>query len=198
MSFKRCKCYFCKEYIENECDKVRDYFGYKNKVNLHKSCVSELEKSREEKRAFDEVYDYIRFEIMNYSKEQQLSPSMRNKIMSIRMGKLVVRGQTMKESHGYSYDIILRTLKFIKPLFIRGIVGKQFEDDNHKFNYAMVILMNNINDIYKRIEQKKKSEEITKQREVIIDTKDKTEEYKEIKKEKKKENKVASLFSDLF
>lgn len=203
---RRCKCHYCKVWIEKDENRVENNITEKQKKYFHPEC---LPKFLEEKRLKDievdkrnTLYEYIRVEIMGYTKEKQLTPSMMTKLLSLRNGSLVRRGIVMN-NNGYDYGLILTTFKAKKIEIERAIFGKTFEDDNHKFNYVMVIVANNINDVAKRLEnankQKNKEKEL---KEIVQDTKDIQEvynDYKEIqaKRQKKKNNNVANLLGDI-
>lgn len=203
---RRCKCHHCKEWIEKDEERVEHNITEKQKKYFHTYCLPKFIKEKEikdiEVKKWNNLYEYIKVEIMGYTKEKQLTPAMRTKLLSLRNGSFVKRGVTMSKE-GYDYDVILTTFKAKKIEVERAIFGKTFEDDNHKFNYIMVIITNSINDVAKRLEnakkQKDKEEEL---KEIIKETKDVKEvynEYKEIqtKKQKQKKNQVASLLSDL-
>lgn len=198
--FRKCTCYFCKQTIENEEDRIKDCFGLKTPVNLHKWCVESFEKSRQERLEFDKLYDYIRYNILEYSKGKQLSPNTRNKLQSLRNGSLLHAGDKMSKD-GYSYTTILTAFKIKKIDIDKAIYGKVFNSENGKFNYILAIVLNSINDVQMRIEraeeEKKRVDNQTYNIEVK-DIKDTFEEYKEIQKSKKEENKVADLLDDLF
>lgn len=202
---RRCKCHYCKVWIEKDENRVENNITEKQKKYFHPEC---LPKFLEEKRLKDievdkrnTLYEYIKVEIMGYTKEKQLTPSMMTKLLSLRNGSLVRRGIVM-DNNGYDYGLILTTFKAKKIEIERAIFGKTFEDDNHKFNYVMVIVANNINDVAKRLEnankQKNKEKEL---KEIVQDTKDIQEvynDYKEIQaKRQKKNNNVANLLGDI-
>lgn len=204
---RRCKCHYCKVWIEKDENRVENNITEKQKKYFHPEC---LPKFLEEKRLKDievdkrnTLYEYIKVEIMGYTKEKQLTPSMMTKLLSLRNGSLVRRGIVM-DNNGYDYSLILTTFKAKKIEIERAIFGKTFEDDNHKFNYVMVIVANNINDVAKRLEnankQKNKEKEL---KEIVQDTKDIQEvynDYKEIQTKRQKKNKknnVANLLGDI-
>lgn len=199
MAFRKHKCAWCGEYVEREEDNISDTMGTKTLKHFHKWCVENAKKSKEEKGKFDEVYEYIKG-LMGYSKTQQLTPHMRNKIMSIRKGDFVKRDDKMYNSNGYSYEVILTTFKATSIKIKQAIYGKVFEDDNHKFNYIMAIMMNSINDIQKRIDNKKKVDELASKQSTEVKTsiQSSLDKYKEGKTKDKKENKVADDLADLF
>lgn len=204
VSLRKCKCYWCNETIEKDEPRVKQNITEKQEKNFHPFCVEPFLKDKElkdiEVQKWNNVYEYVKVEIMGYTKEKQLTPVMRTKLQTLRNGSFVRKGVTMSKD-GYDYDVILTTFKAKKIEVERALFGKTFEDDNHKFNYIMVIITNSINDVAKRLEnakrQKDKEEEL---REVVKETKDVKEvykDYKEIQSRKQKKNQVANLLSDL-
>lgn len=202
---RKCKCYYCKEWITSEEDKVRFKITEKQEKNFHKDCKAKFEEEKVKKdieyNKWTELYEYVKKEVMGYTKEKQLTPNMRTKLQSLRNGSFVRKGVVMN-NQGYDYDVILTTFKAKKVEIENATFGKVFEDDNHKFNYTMIIVTNAINDVANRIENarklKEREEGLTK---VIHEIKDVEETYKEFKqiqqKKQKKNNKVASMLSDL-
>lgn len=206
----RRKCYHCNEFIGKDEGFIKHNISPKQVKNFHIECLVkfiEYKKLRDiEVEQRNKLFDYVKYEIMNYSDEKKLSPSMINKLISLRNGEFVKRGDVLKEE-SYDYDVILTTFKAKKIDIVRSTFGKTFTDDNHKFNYIMVIIKNSINDVAKRIEnvkqQKFKEAELmeilkTSDRDTTKDKEDVYEEYKKIQGDKPKLNKVAGLFKDLF
>lgn len=200
---RSCKCYYCKELIEKDEERVKHNVTKSQSKYFHPNCLPKFLKEKElkdiEVKKWNNLYDYVRFEIMGYTREKQLTPSMRTKLQSLRNGSFVRRGITISKE-GYDYEIILTTFKAKKVEIDRAVFGKAFEDDNHKFSYIMVIIANSINDVAKRVENakrlKEKEEELKKVIE-IKDTKEVYDNYKEIQAKKQKKSQVASLLSDL-
>lgn len=199
MVFRKHKCYYCKQIVEKEEDNTSDYIGSKTIKHFHKWCVDDYKKLVLEKEKFNEVYECVK-DLMGYSKSQQLSPYARNKIMSIRNGSFIKQGDKMYNASGYSYEVILMSLKILSLKIQQSIYGKVFEDDNHKFNYIIAIVMNNINDIQKKVSNKTKIEKLSDRQVVEINNsiEDSVEKYKHGKTKDNKENKVADDLADLF
>lgn len=210
----RRKCYHCNEFIEKGEDFVKHNISPKQVKNFHSECLPkfiEYKRLRDiETEQRNNLFDYVKYEIMNYSDEKKLSPSMINGLISLRNGKFVRKGDKLTEE-SYDYYVILTTFKAKKMDIVRSTFGKTFTDDNHKFNYIMVIIKNSINDVAKRIEtvrqQKFKEQELMEilkvsdrdtDKDKDKDHEDVYEEYKKIQGDKPKLNKVAELFKDLF
>lgn len=202
MGFRKCKCSYCGEYITSEEDKVTINKTEKTKVNVHKHCekafLKELEDKKIENDKWTKLYDYVKYNILNYKSDMNLTPNMVRKLQSLRSGEIVNKGHKLKKD-GYDYEVILLTFKVKKVEIESAIFGKIFTDENHKFNYIMVIVCNGINDVYTRIEKQKKESEKEETLAIKIDdnVNKQYEEYKQMKNNKPK-NKLPSLLEDLF
>ena len=108
-------------------------------------------KSKEELK-FQELCDYVKKEIMGYDDNQKLSPYMCLRLRGMKDGKFIANKATTPMAH-YSYDIILLTFKYIKPRLNTLLVGKKFTSDQHRFNYIMVVVSNNINTVYNKVKK---------------------------------------------
>lgn len=192
------KCHWCGEKIEKEEDRVKLHVTEKQEKNFHKHCerefLEENEKKRIEWESWDALYKYVRFEILGYTQEKQLTPHQRQRLQALRNGTFYVRGKM--HNQGYSYDVILITFKAKKVEIEKGIYNKTFDSENQKFNYIMAIIQNNIIDIAKKLDQAKKDKE--KEGELIhtiktVDVKDAFEEYKALRKK----SKTPSLLDEL-
>lgn len=202
---RKCKCFYCKEWIMPDEERVKFKVTEKQEKNFHCECKVkfELEKVQKdiENQKWTELYEYIKKDILGYTKEKQLTPNMRVKLQSLRNGSFVRKGVTMNRQ-GYGYDVILTTFKAKKVEIENAIFGKMFEDENHKFNYIMIIVTNSINDIANRMDNARKLKEREQQvAEIVHEIKDVKETYEEFKmiqqKKRKKNDKVASMLSDL-
>ena len=111
---RKCKCYHCKEWIEKDEERVDYNVTEKQKKYFHPNCLpkflSEKELKDVETKKWNNLYDYVKVEVMGYTKEKQLTPSMRTKLLSLRNGSFVRKGVTMSKE-GYDYDVILTTFK---------------------------------------------------------------------------------------
>ena len=119
-------------------------------------------KSNEEIK-FQKLCDYVKKEIMGYDENQKLSSYMCLRLRGMKDGKFIANKATTPMAH-YSYDVILLTFKYIKPRLDTILSGKKFTSDQHKFNYIMVVVSNNINTVYNKV---KKLNEERRQAETI-------------------------------
>lgn len=114
--------------------------------------------TEEEKIQWDKLYQYVRKEIMLYDDNQALPKNIVLGLKGLKTGK-AVENKTQQDKANYTYDIILLTFKFCKSTIFKSISGKNFKSDLQKFIYIKVIVENNLNDIYNRMNKAKRLEE---------------------------------------
>ena len=112
--------------------------------------------TEEEKQQWDDLYQYVRKEIMQYDENQSLPTGIVLRLKGLTKGKLMANNKTQDYAE-YTYNVILNTFKICRPSILRGVSGKQFKDEMSKFIYIAAIVENNINDVYLRM---KKAEEL--------------------------------------
>ena len=102
-----------------------------------------------------------------------------------------MENKNIADGANYSYEVILNTFKYSSIDIQNAFRTKQFKDESHKFNYALVIVEKNINTVYmkmKKVEKaKKESEQID-----ISHTVNYVNTFKA--KDKKKNNKLDELW----
>lgn len=121
--------------------------------------------SKKEKEQWDNLYQYVKKEIMLYDNSQALSRNIVLGLKGLTQGKEVANNN-IQSTANYSFELILLTFKFCKSQIFKSISGKNFKSDVQKFIYIKRIVENNINDVYNRLNNVKKSEEKVE----IVDT----------------------------
>lgn len=112
--------------------------------------------SYEEQQEWEELYEYVRSNIMGYSKDQSLSKQMVARLQGLMKGKYMVNNKTVDYAD-YSYKTILNTYKYCSA-DIRKVLGyKTFDGEWAKFNYIAKIVENNINTVYMREQRTEKN-----------------------------------------
>lgn len=109
-----------------------------------------------------ELCEYVKKEIMNYDDSMKFPRYIALRLRGLAKGKFMAN-KTQRAQADYSYQTILITFKFCKPT-IEGYFIKnkgKFNDEKHKFNYVMVVVENEINDIVMRMRNSQKAEEKT-------------------------------------
>lgn len=109
----------------------------------------------EEKIEWDELYQFVRTEIMGYDQNQSLSRTMALRLKGLKTSKFA-ENKNRADMSNYSYKIILATFKYCKPKYERALRTKKFSDEMHKFNYVLSIVESNLNDVYMRMKKAEK------------------------------------------
>lgn len=111
-----------------------------------------------EKQQWDDLYQYVRKEILMYDQNQAIPSSLVLRLKGLAKGKLMANNAIPNHAD-YSYEIILYTFKICKTKILTAIEGKTFNGEMNKFNYIAKIIENNINDVYQRITNAKKTQD---------------------------------------
>ncbi len=117
--------------------------------------ASKKKMTEQELADWDELYCYIK-KLMNYDENQCLSKNMVLRLKGLSTGKFMAN-KNIKDNANYSYKIILLTFKYCNPSIQRALDTVSFENENHKFNYIMRIVENNINTVYIRMKNAEKA-----------------------------------------
>lgn len=124
--------------------------------------------TEEEKEGLDKVYVYVK-NLLNYDSNQALSRKMVLRLKGLRTNKFIENNNTQSTSN-YSYETILNTFKFCSQDIRNGLRTNMFKDENHRFNYILKIVENNINDVYLREKNIERAKEEAKAKSVEIIT----------------------------
>lgn len=112
----------------------------------------------DEEKTFRKLCDYVKKDIMGYDENQQLSKFMIMRLRGLKDGKFIANKSTPSMAH-YPYDIILMTFMYVKQHGLDDIIrSKKFNSDQHKFNYILVIISNNINTVYNKVKRIKEEQ----------------------------------------
>lgn len=137
--------------------------------------------TKQEKIEWDELYEYIKKEILKYDDNLKLPKTLILRILGLKDGKFIANKKTQALGD-YSFKIILMTFKINKYEIITALNDRsKFKDESHMINYLMSIIERKINDTYdrlKRLEQSQSKGEIVE----IPDSENKAE-YKHKTKE---------------
>ena len=117
--------------------------------------------SDKEKRDWENLYDYVRFNVMGYDENQSLSSAMVLRLKGLLTNKFM-ENKNVASTANYSYETILNTFKFCKPDIDRALRTNSFKNEQHKFLYITKIVENNINNVYMRMKKAEKAKEEAK------------------------------------
>lgn len=147
---------------------------------------------KEENRQFDELYIYVKKEILQYDDNVNLPKNLVLRLKGLRQGKFMANNNTKKMAN-YDFKIILLTFQMYKSVIKNSISNKdKFKNETHMINYIMTIVENKINDVYHMMKKKEKIEDKTDRLEININT-DNEENNKAKYKTKSKKTKSSRL-----
>ena len=176
-------CFLCKT-------RTSDYVEYKNK-RYCKPCLTEKKKLEQEQQEWEELYDYVFFDVLGYTEGMKMTQDMVLRLRGLRNGQFK-SNKTHKKYADYSYKIILYTFK-AKKLEILQICDKiEFKNESHKINTIMKIIENNINDVVLRMNKKKEVDKKSQDLQISDLTTDNTYQGN------KKEDKIGKMFKNLW
>lgn len=119
--------------------------------------------SNEEIIEFDELYNYVKKQVLKYDDSQNLPSRIVLRLKGLKKGKYI-ETLKQKDNANYSYKTILYTFQICKPQIDYALNNIDFKDENHKVNYIIKIVESNVNDVYIRL--KKAEEQKTKIKEL--------------------------------
>ena len=114
--------------------------------------MAQFKLSKQDKEEFNELYEYVRSKILEYDKNQALSPNMVMKLHGLRDGNFY-HSISHTPKANYSYYIILKTFQFCSLKIRNMLLNVSFNDENHKFNAILKIVRENLNDVYLRMKK---------------------------------------------
>lgn len=123
-------------------------------MRLTEESTKKLRKDQE----FRDLCDYVKDEIMEYGNDMKLTKQMILRIKGLTEGKFIAN-KKIKPMANYSFKTILYTFKICKSKILAAFYGKTFQNEMNKFNYCMVIVENEINDVAIRLKNVEKSKE---------------------------------------
>lgn len=100
--------------------------------------------------AWKTLYEYVKNDILEYEKNMKLPKFMVLRLQGLSRGQFIAN-KNQQPLANYEYDVILMTFKACRQDIMRYTKQNIFKDEQHKFNYIMVIIENHINDIVLRL-----------------------------------------------
>ncbi len=145
--------------------------------------------TKEEKAAWEDLYYYVKSNIMGYDENQALSSTMVLRLKGLLTNKFI-ENNNITSTANYSYETILNTFKFCSPEISKALRTNRFADEMHKFNYVLKIVEKNINTVYIKMKNAQKAKEEARNTAVEVPT----HIGAEFKPKEKKENKFSNLW----
>lgn len=148
----------------------------KNIKDTDKNIKDEIQKKKFsrptmiEQQEFDDLYMYVKV-LMGYDENQALSKDMVLKLKGLQTNQYMLNNN-QKATSNYSYKTIMNTFKVCSIKIRKALAGNKFTDENHKFNYILVIVRNNLHEIAAREKRLEKANEKAKNIEVATPVND--------------------------
>lgn len=117
--------------------------------------------TEEEKKSWENLYYYVKSNIMGYDENQALSSTMVLRLKGLSTNKFIENGNIASTAN-YSYDTILNTFKYCFVDIQRAFRTNTFKDEMHRFNFALKIVERNINTVYMKMKNLQKAKEEAK------------------------------------
>ena len=117
--------------------------------------------TEEEKVAWDELYTYVRKNIMGYDDNQALSSTMVLRLKGLLTNKFMENNK-IEATANYSYVTILNAFKYSSLDIKKALRTNNWANEMHKFNYILKIVEKNINTVYMRMKNVEKAKEEAK------------------------------------
>ena len=178
MSGRNCKCRACGAFLKtNEAVKLiwngkNVYFCKENEM-LYWKKKSEME--RAELKDWDELYMFVKYQVLNYDDVQNLPNNIVTRLKDLRDGNFRDRKKDMFKQ-GYPFPVILATFKTKISDISFYTSTRKFENEMQMFNYIMAIIDNSINEIYSKI---KREEKLSRESNIDVSTMNIQEEIEE-------------------
>lgn len=145
--------------------------------------------SKQEIADWEELYEYVRQNVLGYDENQSLSRPMVYRLKGLLNNKFMANNN-LEDTANYSFRVVINTFKFCMPDIRRGLQNNNFRDEGHKFNYILKIVEANLNTVYLQMKNADKIKKEIEDKKVDI-TINNNIEYKP-------KEKVKDRFADLW
>ena len=103
-----------------------------------------------------ELCSWVEREIFGYDGNQKLQKKATLRLKGLTTGQVIANNKC--EKHGeYSCEVVLAAFKVNKDRILNSIITKDFTSEDNKMAYVCAIVRNNINDVYTKMNNAKKS-----------------------------------------
>lgn len=186
-------CYYCGKELSEEDMVIKKYpmvckngkvRNYSRK--LHYDCVPKYNAGRndfagrsEEASSWDRAYKTFRTDILGLDDDKALSEHAVKRLLGLRVGRYYPNGNNTRIlKRGYDFDTIYYTIVVCTQQIQRAFDTQKFKDQDHKINFAMKIITNNIDFVQKSVDQSEKQAERVDKIDVEIVEQPQAAEYK--------------------
>lgn len=125
--------------------------------------------TEQDKLDWDNLYEYVRSNVLGYDSNQSLSTKMTLRLKGLSSNKFV-ENNNIKDTANYSLKVVLNTFKFCMPVIKKSLHSVSFKNEEHKFNYILKIVEQNLNTVYMRMKKAEQSKIQTETIDVSVAT----------------------------
>jgi hypothetical protein len=125
--------------------------------------------TEKEKQDWENLYMYVKTNIMGYDANQALSSTMVLRLKGLLTNKFI-ENNNIQSSANYSYETVLNAFKYSSLDIKRALRVNSFKDEMHRFNYILKIVEKNINTVYVRMRDAAKAKEEAKNTVIEVST----------------------------
>ena len=118
-----------------------------------------------EKEYFDKTYDYIKFNLLGYTKDMKVPNNVIFRLYGLACGMDYYRPPGGKATQNdlmpiiYSFKLIYSIFTIYNKSFDRVAKYDKYKDENHKINTIFLVLANNLNRLIKEQDMDKREQE---------------------------------------
>lgn len=114
----------------------------------------------EDKELWSELCQYVKKDVLGYDENIKIPKFLILRLKGLSNGTFMAN-KKQEALANYSFKEILLTFKLCKSQISSAMMGNKFENEQHKINYIMIIVENNINDtVFKLKKAKTQSEKV--------------------------------------
>lgn len=116
--------------------------------------------SRKDIEDWNELYEYVRHNVLGYDENQSLSKAMTLRLKGLPNNKFMANNN-IESTANYSFEVVLNTFKYCSVEIQRALRYIDFKDEMHKFNYILRIVESKLNTVYVKMKNANKAKEKT-------------------------------------
>lgn len=116
--------------------------------------------SEKEKKDWLDLCDYIKYDLLSYSKEMKIPKYLVLRLKGLAEGNFI-SNKKIKPNATYTYEEILITSKLCTPKIKNYFLDNsaKINDEKHRINLILMFLESEINDVVLRLKNKKAAEQ---------------------------------------
>lgn len=127
--------------------------------------------TEEEKKEFDELYQYVRIELLGYKDNNKLMKQSILRLKGLKNGQYMVnRSNSIEFPCDYSYKSWLVTFKAVSQKIKYGLQHNTFTDELHQINYMIKIAESKINEICLAMQRAEKQKQLNEEMAKTLDS----------------------------